>query len=244
MCRHLCYLGPPATLASVVLDPPHSLLVQSYAPTDMRGAGSVNADGFGVGWHTEAGVVHYRRSVPIWQDRGFAQLAATTRSTAVLASVRNATVGMPISDAANAPFVGDGWMFSLNGRIDGWPASAVKLAESLDIEDLLTLDAPTDAALLWAVVRSRLRLGRPPGDVLREVITETLAAAADSRLNLLLTDGDTAWGSTVTHALWARLDPAILASEPFDDDSAWQEIPGQSLVRLDRDALSIEPLNG
>ena len=51
MCRHLAYLGPPVTLAALLLDPPHGLLHQSYAPADMRGGGTVNADGFGAGWY-------------------------------------------------------------------------------------------------------------------------------------------------------------------------------------------------
>ena len=38
MCRHLAYLGPPATLSALVLEPTHGLLRQSYAPLDMRGA--------------------------------------------------------------------------------------------------------------------------------------------------------------------------------------------------------------
>ena len=50
MCRHLAYVGPPVTLADLVLHQPHSLLHQSFAPTDMRGGGSINADGFGIGW--------------------------------------------------------------------------------------------------------------------------------------------------------------------------------------------------
>src|SRR5665811_2016722 len=50
MCRHLAYLGPPVTLADCVLHQPHSLVDQSWAPTDMRGGGTVNADGFGIGW--------------------------------------------------------------------------------------------------------------------------------------------------------------------------------------------------
>ena len=36
------------TLSSVVLEPEHSLLVQSYVPKEMM-SGAVNADGFGVG---------------------------------------------------------------------------------------------------------------------------------------------------------------------------------------------------
>ena len=51
VCRHLAYLGPPTTLAALLFDPPHGLLHQSYAPADMRGGGTVNADGFGVGWY-------------------------------------------------------------------------------------------------------------------------------------------------------------------------------------------------
>jgi glutamine amidotransferase len=47
MCRMVGYLGgPPVSLSSVVLEPEHSLHVQSYAPTEMA-SGVVNADGFG-----------------------------------------------------------------------------------------------------------------------------------------------------------------------------------------------------
>ena len=103
----------------------------------------------------------------------------------------------------------DGWLFSLNGRIDGWPATAVTLAETLSTEELLTLDAPTDAALLWAVgPRRGCETGLGPEACCASVVAEVLAAAPQSRLNLLLTDGDTAWATTVTHALWARSRPA------------------------------------
>jgi len=45
----VAYLGgPEVTLSSVVLEPEHSLLVQSYVPKEMM-SGAVNADGFGVG---------------------------------------------------------------------------------------------------------------------------------------------------------------------------------------------------
>ena len=47
MCRHLAYLGPPMTLQSLLLDPPHSLLRQSWAPR-MQRHGTVNALGVNV----------------------------------------------------------------------------------------------------------------------------------------------------------------------------------------------------
>ncbi|WP_046471277.1 class II glutamine amidotransferase [Allosalinactinospora lopnorensis] len=49
MCRHLGYLGPPAALYELLYGPPHSLHTQSYAPRE-QSHGTVNADGFGVGW--------------------------------------------------------------------------------------------------------------------------------------------------------------------------------------------------
>jgi glutamine amidotransferase len=49
MCRHLAYLGPPVPLGRLLLDPPHGLLHQSWAPRRQRN-GALNADGFGVGW--------------------------------------------------------------------------------------------------------------------------------------------------------------------------------------------------
>ena len=62
MCRHLAYLGPPATLRSVLIDPPHGLYRQAWAPRRQR-HGTVNADGFGIGWYAEGDPVpaRYRR---------------------------------------------------------------------------------------------------------------------------------------------------------------------------------------
>ena len=246
MCRHLCYLGDPVSLSELVLRPPHSLLVQSYAPADMRGGGRINADGFGVGWFTGSGPVgRYRRSIPIWQDDDFVRLAEQLSGTAVLAAVRNGTVGMPVSDRAAAPFTDGRWLFSLNGRIDGWPQSVTGLAEQLPTAELLQLDAPTDAALLWAVLRHRLATG-DPATVLAGLVGDVLAAAPASRLNLLLTDGRSGYATTVTHSLSVRSSDTgtILASEPFDDDPAWQQVEDGQLVLADRFGVSIQPLPG
>ncbi|VAW77744.1 hypothetical protein MNBD_GAMMA13-583, partial [hydrothermal vent metagenome] len=51
MCRIAAYLGPPITLGMLLTEPPHSLLVQGWAPRELRYA-KLNADGYGFGWHT------------------------------------------------------------------------------------------------------------------------------------------------------------------------------------------------
>ena len=120
MCRHLAYLGPPATLRSVLIDPPHGLYRQSWAPRRQR-HGTMNADGFGIGWYADGDPVpaRYRRGIPIWGDPSLPDLARVTRSAAVLAAVRDATPGMAAGEQAAAPFASDQWLFSHNGGAGG-----------------------------------------------------------------------------------------------------------------------------
>jgi glutamine amidotransferase len=228
-----------------MLDPPHGLLRQSYAPKDMRGGGTINADGFGVGWYADGAPVRYRSGSPLWTDTSFASLAVTVRSGAVLGAVRSATVGMPVNAEAAAPFADDGYLFSHNGLVAGWPYSMEKLAGELPVTDLLTLDAPTDAALLWALLRHRLRDGTPPAEAIRGLVRDVRAAAPGSRLNLMLTDGQSAWATTVGHALSVRTnDLLLLASEPLDDGGDWAAVPDERLVVAGRSTYTVEELCG
>jgi len=234
MCRHVAYLGPPVVLASVLLDPPHSLLRQSWAPKDMRRGGTINADGYGFGWYPdgEANATRYRRGCPMWTDGNLRTVAAAIVSHAFLGAVRNATVGMPVMETAAAPFVDGPWLFSHNGAVEGWPDAVVKVAERLATRDLLTLDAPTDASLLWAVVRERLRSGVPMVDAVADTVAEVDRAAPGSRLNLLLTDGAQIVATTAGHALsvWRADGRVLVSSEPLDDDGRWEPVPEGKLV--------------
>ncbi|WP_156756257.1 ergothioneine biosynthesis protein EgtC [Actinokineospora pegani] len=233
MCRHLGYLGPAVPVAGLV-GGPRGLLTQTWAPADMRGGGTVNADGFGVGWYPAPGAdpVRYRRAVPMWADASFASLAGAVTSTAVLVAARSATVGMPVVETACAPFAEGRWLFSHNGVVRGWPDSVADLASTLPTTDLMTLDAPTDSAVLWALVRHRLRTGAAPGDALAEVVLAVADRAPDSRLNLMLTDGTTLAATTWWHSLsvLAGPDSVVLASEPWDDDPLWTPVDDRRLV--------------
>ena len=249
MCRHLAHVGPePVTLASLVTEPSHSLVHQAHAPADMRGGGTVNADGFGVGFWRGADAHLYRRDQPIWTDSSFLDLAPAISATAVVAAVRSATVGMPISTAACAPFRdevdGTPWLFSHNGVVRGWPGSMAPLAAELDPVELLTLDSSTDSALLWALVRRRLRAGKDPADAVADVVARALEAAPGSRLNLLLSDGEHVVATAVDHALSVRTGSTgvTVASEPLDDDPAWSSVPDGSLLVAHGDDVVVTPL--
>ncbi|HVW40182.1 MAG TPA: ergothioneine biosynthesis protein EgtC [Amycolatopsis sp.] len=234
MCRHLAYLGPPCSPAHLVFDAPHSLLHQSYAPADMRGGGTVNADGFGLAWYGEdAAPVRYRRVTPIWADDDAPRLARSVRAGAFVAAVRNGTVGMPSMEAACAPFTDGRWLFSHNGRVTGWPHSMTAPAGKLPVADLLTLDAPTDSAVLWALLRERLHAGEEPVAATTELIRQVEQAAPGSRLNFLLTDGEVVVATAWTHALSYRESggAVVIASEPTDTEPGWIPVPeGHAVV--------------
>ncbi|MCX2733141.1 ergothioneine biosynthesis protein EgtC [Saccharopolyspora sp. NFXS83] len=245
MCRHLGYLGPPVPLAELLLDPAHSLLEQTWSPRDMRGGGTVNVDGFGVGWYEDGQPARYRAAVPMWTDTAFAELARRQRAGAVLAAVRSATVGMPVIETACAPFTEGRWSFSHNGVVAGWPESLAKAAGDLDVVDLMTLEAPTDSAVLWALLRHRLRRGADPAEAVREVLGQVVRTRPESRLNLLLTDGATLIATTWGHALSVRRGggSVTVSSEPFGDDEQWTAVPDRSLVVADSRDVRVQPVD-
>ena len=181
MCRHLGYLGEPRSPAEPVFATPHSLLVQSYAPKDMRGGGSVNADGFGLGWYPGPGTapLRHRRSTPLWTDETLPPLAAAVQTGAFVAAVRNGTTGMPVTEAAAAPFTAGRWLFSHNGVVRGWPGALTELVKELPVTELMTLEAPTDSVVLWALLRARLAAGEDPLSAVTGLVTAVDTAAPE-----------------------------------------------------------------
>ncbi len=245
MCRHMAYLGPPVSLRSVLADPPHGLYRQSWAARRQR-HGTVNADGFGVGWYAPPDPVpaRYRRAVPIWADESFADVARVTRSGALLAAVRSASRATEFGEAPVAPFTADGWLFSHNGRIDGWPAAAASVAATLPASALLALDARVDSALLWALVLHRLRRGMAAGDALRDTVAALESAGVTGRFNFLLTDGGQIAASRCGDTLCYRIaDGAVfVASEPADDGPGWQDVPDGSVITAGTSGAAISML--
>jgi len=125
MCRHFAYLGEEVSIKSVLFDPPHSLVEQAWAPR-WQLHGTMNVDGFGVGWYADDDPVpaRYRRAGPIWSDESLLDLARVTRTRAMLCAVRSASVGTDTGASAAAPYAEGSWLFSLNGALVGWSAAA------------------------------------------------------------------------------------------------------------------------
>jgi len=218
MCRHLGWLGEPRSIASLVLEPPSGLLVQSYAPRRQK-HGLMNADGWGVGFYSpdvpEGAPCRWRSAAPLWGDASFASVAPALSSDCVVAAVRSASIGMPIEPSASAPFTDGRWLLSHNGLVDRAVLPLSSKAEST-----------VDSALLAALIFERGL------DALGDTIVEVAAADPNARLNILAANGSqlraTTWGDTLS--VLRRDDGMVLASEPYDDNPGWQEIPDRHLV--------------
>ncbi|MEU7910047.1 ergothioneine biosynthesis protein EgtC [Microbispora bryophytorum] len=233
MCRHAAWLGPARSLTTLISDPEHGLLRQSYAPR-LQKYGTVNADGFGFGWYDGSRPVRYRRTVPVWADANLPGLAAAARSTCLIAAVRSATAGMPIEETATAPFADGPWLLSHNGRV-GREAVRPLAADA---------ESVCDSAWLAAAVFTRLRDGLPLADVLPAVVGAAADGDPEARLNLLVTGGShlaaVAWGDT----LFTHLEEGVLvASEPLDDRPGWRAVPDRSLLLASPDGVSVTSID-
>lgn len=227
MCRHLGWLGAPVPASSLVLDPPSGLLVQSYSPRRQK-HGTINADGWGVGFFDQ-GVRRWRSDKPLWGDASFASVAPALRSGCFVAAVRSATVGMPIEPSASAPFSDGNWLLSHNGIVDRavLPASA-------------TAESTVDSAVLAAHIFERGM------DALGDTVVRVGTRDPGARLNILAGNGSTLLATTWGDTLFClrRDDGIVLASEPYDDDPSWRDIPDRHLVEVTGTNLTLTPLEG
>ena len=241
MCRHVARLGTPVSLQALLLDPPCSLLRQSWAPRRQRN-GTVNADGFGVGWFSpdRPEPARYRRAVPMWTDASFASLAGVVTSGCILGAVRSATAGMPQDEGACAPFLlPGGVLLSHNGAV---PREVV--APLVSSAALAAVGSTVDSAFLAALVAGRLAAGAALAEAVGSVVRHVLARAPEARLNLLATDGVTVAATACGDTLCWRTeqDAVVVASEPYDDEAAWTEVPDRSLVVVTGSGIDVTDL--
>jgi glutamine amidotransferase len=248
MCRHLAYVGPSVTLEKLIVKPEHSLLQQSFAPR-YQTHGTINADGFGVGWYDRdkrLEPARYRTTRQIWADLSFASIAGLVSSNAVLAAVRSASPGMPIEETSTPPFTEGPWLFSHNGFVPGFRTGVGReLRRKVSETRSLGIAGATDSELLFALVLDRLDAGTPPADALVSVIglVEELTTA---RLNLLLTDGERIAATACRNSLFVFDDrqltgAVVVASEPYDDDAGWEAVKDGSVVEFGDDKLEVRP---
>lgn len=247
MCRMVCYLGPPVTLAELLLDPADGLSEQAWKPR-YQTHGTMNADGFGAGWYDPARSATpalYRRAGAIWSDRTFDSVARLVASGAVLAAVRSATPPLPVHEFNTPPFASGPWLFAHNGAIDGFAGSAgVALRGMLSTARAAALEGSTDSETLFALVLDAMDRGAQPAAAMIDAIARVEAVTA-ARLTMLITDGHQAVGVARSDSLFVRErhDAVTVASEPFGGDEGWNRIPDRSVIEARPGAVTVRSLD-
>src|ERR687886_8703 len=268
MCRMAAYLGEiEIPLSSLVLEPEHSLLVQSYAPQEMM-SGVVNADGFGAGWYTpevDEEPAVYRSNAPIWSDRSFGSIARKVRSATVFAAVRSATPGLPVEESGVPPFASGPYLFAHNGAIKNFRSTAIRpLRNALSDASYSSLLGVTDSETIFALLLDRLRAMKTrPGnaDALSEATAETVRRVSavctelgvPAALNIGVTDGE-----AMVFARYSTLEPSnslyfiedgeafpgavVVASERLDGDAGWRQVPDRHLLATNLQSVTTHPL--
>jgi glutamine amidotransferase len=126
---------------------------------------------------------------------------------------------MPMDESAAAPFTDGAWLLSHNGRVD-----RSVLPARHDVESVC------DSAVLAAHVFAE------GVDQLVETVRKVAATDPGASLNLLLTDGEriiaVSWGDPMSYLI--APDGVVVASEPYDNDAGWVDVPDRHLLHVSR----------
>ncbi|MBV9456966.1 MAG: class II glutamine amidotransferase [Bradyrhizobium sp.] len=235
MCRWIAYQGDITSFEDYVTEPVHSLINQSLRARES--AGSTNGDGFGLGWygvHPEPGL--YRETRPAWSDENLRYLCRHLQSHLFFAHVRAAT-GTAVTRQNCHPFACGRWLFMHNGFIGSWNRLRRKV-EGL-IPDALypSRVGTTDSEAVFLSMMGA-GLDRDPIGATRRVL-QTLCKLVNEnglrerlRFTAALANGHDIYtfrfaeNDTANTLYYRRTgDRLIVASEPFDTDLTWSEVP-------------------
>jgi predicted glutamine amidotransferase len=204
MCRFTLYLGPPIRLESLLIDPSHSLIMQSFRSAEREEP--LNGDGFGVGWYApdqNERPALFRSITPAWNNANLRSLASVVSSPCVMAHVRAASAGMPVSEVNCHPFQHDRYLFMHNGHVGAFRSIRRALLAGLGDAAFDVIRGGTDSEHLFAVFMDDLMssnledehaLARSLNRAVWRVVDliAKLGGGHPSYLNLAVTDGDRA----------------------------------------------------
>lgn len=166
MCRFTLYLGPSIRLSTLLIEPTHSLIHQSFRAAEREEP--LNGDGFGIGWYaprlSPAPAVFHSVS-PAWNNRNLRSIAQVVASPCVLAHVRAATEGSEVHESNCHPFNFGRHLLMHNGSIGAFQRVRRRLAADLSDDAYSIIRGSTDTEHLFAVfVDELLKRGDPVGE--------------------------------------------------------------------------------
>ncbi|GAB4188794.1 MAG: class II glutamine amidotransferase [Wenzhouxiangellaceae bacterium] len=201
MCRFTFYLGPEIRLASLVTQPAHSLINQSYNAQERPEP--LNGDGFGLAWYgdTWREPARFRSITPAWNNANLRDLAWVCQSHCILAHVRAATLASEVMEPNCHPFRCGPFSFMHNGNVDGFKQLRRALLGQLSDEGFQLVRGTTDSEHVFALAMEHLRGHEEDStcDLLAHALEQAITALLTLNrehapgehcyLNLVLSDG-------------------------------------------------------
>jgi len=252
MCRMAAYLGPDIRLDQFLTRPPHSLVVQSYAPQELVYA-KVNADGYGFGWYnSDQQPCNYRSPMPIWSDPNLKSMGRALESDLWLGFIRSATEGSSINHENTQPFYDDELLFMHNGYIENFNADVRhEISDYISNDIRAGIHGTTDSEYLFALLRELLDSDTELSieeacSQMQELLAGWLDNETKALLNFIVSDGELLYA--VRHAINHDSpslyytnddelfpDAQLIASEPVTPDAIWQPVPDHHILILSND---------
>ncbi len=255
MCRLFAYIGTePRPLRSHFLETHKSLLKQA----------NKNAHGWGIASFDSSGKRTLDRECTSAQrSKHFFEVARALNAPLVLAHIRFATVGE--KDISNVhPFTTKEWTFAHNGTVQKIALFRDKILAMLPPHLRNIVQGTTDSEMVFVLFLYELEQLQNVHDeniskknlvisALRNAVTHINemalehGAEGDSRINILLTDGKTLWGTRFGKHLFRKRGKnadRVIATERTGEGSGWKSFPENIVFHITpgADEIDIRPL--
>ena len=191
MCRFTIYVGPPVRIASLLTEPTHSLIHQSFHSEER--SEPLNGDGFGVGWYAPRltpDPAIFRAIHPAWNDRNLKSIARVVTSPCILAHVRAASAGSEVNLANCHPFAHRQYLLMHNGHVGDFRRVRRRLLEGLSDEAFDVVRGSTDTEHVFAAFIDEVLRAPADGQDATLALARCLSAALARVLRQVRDDGD------------------------------------------------------
>lgn len=259
MCRFTFYQGKPIRISSLLTEPKHSLIHQSFESNERDEP--LNGDGFGLCWYDQELSLEpalFKSVSPAWSNTNLIELSGMIRSGCILAHVRAATQSLSVSEANCHPFKWKNYAFMHNGDIGGFTKIRREMVNTLSDAVFNHIKGTTDSEHFFGIFLEELikREGMEPFDrlassmmaAIKKVvgIIRRLVPDENSYMNMVVTDGNIALAVRFTtddpmHAdsLYMNLGKRYVCEEGL----CYMKDPGEheKTVIISSEPLSSEP---